>query len=184
MVCCVIFMSYLFVLRIGKTVLPTPQPTYGNTHMSLFTKWLTGHLTHLDMRMCLCTFISCRHRRIPHVRISAPDLQNAVRGRGSRKRRRLFCDGRVCLFTVQFQLCRDPDELLIWRCSFSWTLRAELGELGEEPVAVLKEPVLVDGVEVVPVLISSILKILCLKRKGIILREDTHITVKILCKKK
>lgn len=38
--------------------------------------------------------------------------------------------------------------------------RAELGELSEEPVTVLKEPVLVDGVEVVPVLIGSVLKIL------------------------
>lgn len=44
-------------------------------------------------------------------------------------------------------------------------LRAELRELGEKPVAVLKEAVLVDAIEVVPVLICSILKIICLKKK-------------------
>lgn len=43
--------------------------------------------------------------------------------------------------------------------------RAELRELGEKPVAVLKEAVLVDAIEVVPVLICSILKIICLKNK-------------------
>lgn len=55
--------------------------------------------------------------------------------------------------------------------------RAELGELGEEPVTVFKEAVLVDAVEIVPVLISSILIILCfffLKKKGIILRNIRH----------
>lgn len=44
-------------------------------------------------------------------------------------------------------------------------LKAELGELREEPVTVLKEAVLMDGVEVVPVLISSILKFLYKKKE-------------------
>lgn len=42
-------------------------------------------------------------------------------------------------------------------------LRGELRELGEEPVTVLKEAVLMDGIEGVPVLISFTVKLLCSK---------------------
>ena len=46
------------------------------------------------------------------------------------------------------------------------TLRGQLWELREEPVAVFEEPILVDCVEIVPVLIGPAVVFLCKRRSG------------------
>lgn len=61
--------------------------------------------------------------------------------------------------------------LVLLRTLMRLTLRGQLRKLREEPVAVFKEPVFVDGVEIIPVFVCITVVVLCIGTKMHLLQQ-------------